>query len=124
MPVLGLVDDRVADRARANDVAVHLHAVIEPSARASVERCIDSSGNVSGQLSLQWNLRGTRTTVIASMAAPRSFASAIAVATISSPMSPSFIGTRMRSNAAPAGRPLDRSDMLEQARFRVLLTAT
>ena len=47
--------------------------------------------------------RGTRTTVIASIAAPRSFASAIAVATISSPMSPSFIGTRMRSNSALGG---------------------
>ena len=61
------------------------------------------------------NFRGTRTTVIASIAEPRSFASAIAVATISSPMSPSFIGTRMRSNSV-LGRPLcDRRDLLEQS---------
>jgi indolepyruvate ferredoxin oxidoreductase beta subunit len=44
-----------------------------------------------------------RTTVIASTVAPLSFARATAVATISSPMSPSFIGTRMRLNDAPTG---------------------
>ena len=47
--------------------------------------------------------RCTCTTVIASTSAPLSFASAIAVATISSPMSPSFIGTRIRRNDVPTG---------------------
>ena len=49
------------------------------------------------------------------MRAPFSFASATAVATISSPMSPSFIGTRMFWNDAPTGNELARVDVLEHA---------
>src|SRR6188474_2814761 len=58
MAALGLLDDRMADGARANDVAVHLHAIIGAERPGLLERCIDSSGNVSGQLSLQCELAG------------------------------------------------------------------
>ena len=47
--------------------------------------------------------RGTRMTNSASTAASRSLARAIAVAAISSPMSPSFMGTSRLRNSAPGG---------------------
>ena len=71
--------------------------------------------------------RGTFTTVIASIRAPFSFASAIAVATISSPMSPSFIGTRMLRKAAPTGndaRGSTSSSMPRCSRHRVHANTT
>ena len=52
---------------------------------------------------------------MASISASCSLASAMAVATISSPMSPIFIGTRMRWNSAPRGSSVDGSHVLEQA---------
>ncbi len=60
MAALGLVDDRMADRARANDVAVHLHAVIGAERPRLLERRIDSSGDVGGQLSLECELARER----------------------------------------------------------------
>ena len=74
-----------------------------PSARASSSDASTRAATSVGSSPSRSYLRGTRTTVIASIAASRSFASAIAVATISSPMSPSFIGTRILLNSAPAG---------------------
>ena len=66
--------------------------------------------------------RGTRTTMIASTVAPRSLASAIAVATISSPMSPSFIGTSSRVEVG-AGRERGDRDRRRPARPAVAAPA-
>ena len=58
---------------------------------------------------------GTRITCSATTAALRSCASLTAVATISSPISPSFIGTRIFENSPAAAPPLPPADVLEQA---------
>ena len=100
--------------AHARRPSVDLDAVVGAEQPRLLERGIDAGGDVSRQLALEPELRGTRTTGDRVDRASRSFASAIAVATISSPMSPSFIGTRMRWNSAASGSS-DRGDVLEQA---------
>ena len=74
-----------------------------PSARASSSVRSTFSATSGGSSPSSGYLRGTRTTVNARTSPPLSFAIAIAVATISSPMSPSFIGTRMRPNSGAGG---------------------
>ena len=53
---LGLVDDRVADRARADDVSVHLDAVVRAERARLVERRVDPRGDLRRQLALELEL--------------------------------------------------------------------
>ena len=86
-----------------------------PSARASASDASARSRTSSGSSPSSGYLRGTRTTKTASIVAPRSFASAIAVATISSPMSPSFIGTSSFLNVDARRKRRDGIDVGQHA---------
>ena len=56
VPPRRLVDDRMADRARAHDVAVHLDAVVGAERASLLERRVDAGGDLRRQLALELEL--------------------------------------------------------------------